>query len=275
MEESMFLGDLNITKFEMTRIDIIRSEVKKINSRFKKYIENLQARITKDWEEEEKKDKANISRDTAQRKLERFMEHAKMFRLKVLDELTEEIYRDCWYVRSELEMSVSIFKMGVFSTYVNYNPKWEKNQNETLRPIVLRLAKPKKPKKKKFGIKDVAYDIFDAIQTMLKPISEKLEEAESNLKKISVIKSLIEIEKNIGEKITSGEDFKQIEDEYKKEIKRIHEKKAPFTKYYRKLIISRNIMTQITQSVSPRVTYLDFREKLLSDHSDKIPSKLL
>ena len=269
MEESVFLGDLYTTKFEMTRIGTIRLEVKKIKSRFKKYIENLQARITKEWEEEEKKDKANISRDTAQRKLERFVERAKMFRLKVLNELTEEIYRDCWYTRSELEMSVSIFKMGVFSTYVNFNPKWERIQNDTLRPIILRLPQPKKPKKKKFGVKDVVYDIFEAVQTMLKPISEKLEEVESNLKKVSVIKSLIEIEKKMGEKITSGEDFKQLEEEYKREIKRIHEKKAPFTNYYRKLFVSRNVMTQITQSVSPRVTYLDFREKLLSDHNNK------
>ncbi len=267
MAESMFLREFFTTKFEMTRIDNIRKEVKKITMNYHKYLERLPGRMRKEWEEQEARDKKEITRDSGKKKLERFIERSKLFRLKVLEDLTQEIYRDCWYTRAELEISVAIFRIGVFSEFIKHDKKWEEKQNSELKPIVLRLSKPKKPKKSGFGVKDVKYDIGEAVLTMLKPLSETFEELEKNLKRVAIIKKLVEIEQEMVEKINTREDMTEIEARSTDAIREIHEKKAPFTNYYRKLLISRNLMTQITQSVSPRVTYLDFREKLLNEQN--------
>lgn len=201
-----------------------------------------------------------------QKKFETWSDRVGDLRTLVLKELNEKFFDTAWYLRAETEMVLASFKLDQMSKYINFDLEWEEFISKQDSPIVLRLNKPKKPKKKRFTINDLHYDITEELTLMLQPLAHEIDQTKELFQKVTLPKKLLDLENSIAEAITqSPSTTSALIKDYQKLVNDYGNKSKRYQKLYRQLFVLRNKITLITQAFVSRMTFSEFRENVLDD----------
>jgi hypothetical protein len=272
MIESNVLKEVNYTviPYFVTRLNNTKKDYTKFVKRFENYLEKLLARMEVFWEKEEKKDIKSITRDSGLKKFERWSNRTSNLRSHILKELNDKFYNDLWFLRAELELVYVSLKLDNTKDYIKFDRAWEINVSNNEEPIVVRISKPKKPKKKRFSVADVQYDIQKNINKMLKPLHDEILQIKEMFKTIKLPKELLEIETKIAQEFTetSSKFSDKSLKEYNTTIRKLGKSKPEiFNTMYKDVFMIRNRLTSVTQAMASRITFTEFKENVLDDLS--------
>ncbi|MCY3410938.1 MAG: hypothetical protein INQ03_04790 [Candidatus Heimdallarchaeota archaeon] len=188
---SELISDASLDKLEG---DVIRAkisekvrQVKKdfrlLHYEFTRFNENLASKLEVQWKKEE------INKgERASARLSRWREMAKYYRSQALAELSDFWYDRFWLMRSEVALITSIYELSGLKTIPEFMKKWEPKEFPELKPLVMRMGGPRKPKGKKFGVSDLSYDINAAYLQMIKPLEDWLLETAKLVENLKEVK---------------------------------------------------------------------------------------
>lgn len=203
-----------------TSVKQLRSKFRLIPIQLQRYNENLAKELRSKWDEENKLFRQQKVRETPTQRLQRWKDMAKRYRLYALMELTNRFYIELRQMRSELALIVAMYQFSEVETILADQVNWKQSTLDDLDSLVMRIKGPRKPSKKKFGMKDIEYNVGTAYLEMIQPLLDWAAETKEKIDKLTAPRSKMKYE----------------------------------TKYkrFKEAVVAREYLTILCQSIAPR-----------------------